>query len=157
MDRIKASIIVRSRETIIGAIFPISAENAVSIFDQKRSVFVKFTNLKKLKKGSKMVFYVSKQKKLVGEGVVLEVEKMKPEIAWIRYGNQIFLDESEYKQYVVKSPISGEDRKMAMITVFLLRKLKKYDKPVECMYNITPAGCYLTQEKYQRILAPIEE
>ena len=142
--------------SLLGAIFPISSENLVSIFDQKRSVFVKFTRLKKLKKGSKIVFYVSRQKKLAGEGIIVKVEKMKPEIAWIRYGKQIFLDESDYNQYVVKSPISGKDRKMTEITIFVLRNLKKYDNPTEYRYNITPAGCYLTQEEYQRIRKKVE-
>lgn len=136
---------------ILGAIFPISFGDVESLFDRKRSVFVKFTKFKKLEKGSRIVFYVSKEKKFIGEGTILKVEKINPDIAWIRYGKQIFLNESEYNQYVVKSPISGKDRKMTEITIFLLKNLKRYKKPTKCMYDVTPSGRYITQEEYQRI------
>lgn len=81
----------------------------------------------------------------------MKVEKINPEIAWIRYGKQIFLNESEYNQYVVKSPISGKDRKMTEITIFIFKKLKKYKKPIKCMYDVTPSGRYIAREEYQQI------
>ena len=137
--------------SILGAIFPISSENVNSLFDQKRSVFVKFTKMVKLDKGSKIVFYVSKEKKLVGEGIIAKVEKTNPEVAWIRYGKQIFLNESEYNQYVRKSPISGKERKMTEITAFILKNLKRYKNPIRCIHRATPSGRYLTHEEYQRI------
>lgn len=137
--------------SVSGAIFPILSGNVNSLFDQKRRVFVKFTRFKKLRKGSKIVFYVSKEKKLIGEGTIVKIEKTNPEIAWIRYGKQIFLNESEYNQYVVISPINGKDRKMTEITIFILKNLKRYKNPDECVYPVTPAGIYLTREEYQRI------
>ena len=142
--------------SIMGAIFPISPRNVDSLFDQKRSVFVKFTRFKKLEKGSKVVFYVSKKKTLIGEGTIAKVEKTKPETAWSRFGKQIFLNESEYNQYVAESPITGKDRKMTEITVFILRNLKKYKKPTMSMYNVTPSGRYLAQKEYQRIRKKVE-
>ena len=142
--------------SVSGAIYPISSGNVNSLFDQKRSVFVKFTKFKKLEKGSKIVFYVSKKKTLIGEGTIAKVEKIKPETAWSRFGKQIFLNESEYNQYVVKSPITQKDRKMTEITVFILRNLKRYKKPTMSMYNVTPSGRYLKPEEYQRIRKKVE-
>jgi hypothetical protein len=136
---------------VFGAIFPISSENVSSLFDQRRSVFVKFSKFLKLKKGSKIVFYLSKEKKLVGEGKITKVEKMNPKIAWVRYKKQIFLNENEYNQYVEKSPISGKNRKMTEIAIFMLKDLKRYRNQIDCMFNVTPSGRYLTQEEYQRI------
>lgn len=133
------------------AIFPISSENAVSLFDRGRTVFVKYTKFKKLGEGSKIVFYVSKEKKLIGEGTVERSETLNPEIAWARYGKTIFLDETKYDQYVAKSPIDGTDRKMVEITVFILKNLKKYGNPAQLRYNVTPSGRYLTREEYERI------
>lgn len=141
----------------ISAVFPILSENVSSLFDQKRSCFVKFTRFVRLKKGSRIVFYLSKEKKLVGEGTIVKVEKMDPEIAWIRYGRQIFLTESEYNQYVAKSPISRKERKMTEITIFILKNLKRYKKLVKSAYNVPPSGFYLSQEEYQRISEKVDE
>jgi len=138
-------------KSVFGAIFPISSEHVESLFDQKRNVFVKFTKFGKLKRGSKIVFYVSKEKLFIGEGTITKIEKTNPEIAWIRYGKQIFLNESEYNKYVSKSPISGKDRKMTEISIFFFKKLKKYRKPSKCMYHVTPAGRYIAREEYPRI------
>ena len=142
--------------SIMGAIFPISPRNVDSLFDQKRSVFVKFTRFKKLEKGSKVVFYLSKKKTLIGEGTIAKVEKTKPETAWSLFGKQIFLNESEYNQYVAESPITGKDRKMTEITVFILRNLKKYKKPTMSMYKVPPSGRYLIPKEYQRIRKKVE-
>ena len=135
----------------LGAIFPISSENVMRLFDQGRTVFVKYTKFRKLEKDSKIVFYVSKEKKLIGEGTVERVETLNPEIAWTRYGKQIFLNETEYNLYAAKSPVDGRNRKMVEITVFILKNLRKYRNPAQWTYNVTPSGCYLTREKYQRI------
>ena len=77
---------------------------------------------------------------------------MKPETAWSRFGKQIFLNKSEYNQYVVKSPITQKDRKMTEITVFILRNLKRYKKPTMSMYNVTPSGRYLKPEEFSYLL-----
>ena len=140
-----------SIEPKFGAVFPISSENVIPLFDQGRTVFAKYTKFKELAKGSKIVFYVSKVKKLIGEGTVEKVEVLNPEIAWVRYGKQMFLNETEYNRYVAKSPINGGNRKMVQITVFILKNLKKYRDPAQPICVVPPSGCYLVREKYQRI------
>jgi len=83
--------------------------------------------------------------------MIAKVEKTNPEVAWIRYGKQIFLNESEYDRYVRKSPISGKERKMTEITTFILKNLKRYKNPLRYIHSVTPSGRYLTHKEYQRI------
>lgn len=138
-------------KSIIGAIFPISSENVVPLFDGERKVFVKYTKFGKLDKNSKLVFYVSKEKQLIGEGTIERVERTKPETAWTKYGQQMFINESEFNHYTSKSPVDGRNRKMMEITIFVLKNLRKYENPMRWKSGITPAGCYLTRDEYQRM------
>jgi len=133
---------------ISGAIFPILSENVKSLFDEKKKAFVKFTKFLRLEGGSKIIFYTSG--KLVGEGTIERIERMEPQTAWIRYKNQIFLTKDQYDKYAVRSPVSGEERRIVTITIFFLKKLKKYKKPLQSIFKITPAGRYLTSEEYHQ-------
>jgi len=135
----------------LNAIFPITSENVTPLFDERKTAFVKYTKFRKLEKGSKIVFYVSKEKKLIGEGTIVKVETTNPKIAWAHYSKQIFLDETEYNQYVAKSPVDKKSRKMTNITVFILRSLKRYKNPTQWVHDVTPSGCYVSEEKLQRI------
>ena len=111
---------------IVGAIFPVLPEHVTNLFDRGRDVFVKFTKLTNLTTRSTIVFYVSREKVLVGEGKVKVIEEMNPKVAWSRYRGRIFLDKEEFDSYIEISPISGEERKMRKLTVFVLNKVKKY-------------------------------
>ena len=135
--------------SILGAIFPVSTKNVRPLFDQNRNIFVKFTKFAKLGKGSKIVFY--RARKLIGEGKIVRVERLDPRTAWIRYEKHIFLNQNEYNQYVERSPITGENRKMTVITVFVLEKLRRYKNPVKCRFTVTPSGRYLTKKIYRNI------
>ena len=80
--------------------------------------FVKYTNFSRIDPDSKILFYVSSKKLLIGEGIVSKVEKIDPEIAWFRYKQQIFLNEDEYYSYILFSPIDRTKRIGSKITVF---------------------------------------
>ena len=141
-----------SKKEIIGVIFPILPRHVAPLFEERKDVFVKFTKFMRLETGSKIVFQVSGEKMLVGEGVITNVEKLDPEIAWVRYGERIFLGKEEYDNYVKRSPISDEKRKMVEVTAFTISDLKRYKEPIKSVYNnVTPAGRYLTRESYYRI------
>ena len=140
----------RSRIKIIGAIFPVLREHISNLFGHDRDVFVKFTKLN-LKNGSTIVFYVSREKLLIGEAEVRHVERLNPNIAWSHYKDRIFLDEEEYGKYVRISPIDESARKMNEITVFELKNVRKYEKPLNSIYRITPSGRYLTKEMIDKI------
>lgn len=136
---------------IDGAIFPVLPEHVPNLFDRGRDVFVKFTRFTNLRTGSTIVFYVSREKVLVGEGRVKVVEKLNPEVAWSRYRDRIFLDKEDFDSYIEISPTSREKRKMRKLTVFVLNKVKKYQKPFGSIYPVTPSGRYLTKEMVNEI------
>lgn len=137
--------------SIVGAIFPISSKHANRIFDEGRNIFAKYTKFKELKKNSKIIFYVSKERRLFGEGTINTIEKLDPKTAWDRFGQEFFLDKDEFEQYTIKSPIEGKNRVTPEITVYLLRSLRKYTKSDQFSTGMTPAGRYVTNEEYEKI------
>lgn len=143
------------RSKTIGAIFPVLPEHVSKLFDNRR-VFVKFTKLK-IETGSTIIFYVSGKKLLVGEAKVGRTQRLNPDFVWSRYGKMLFLDEEAYKDYVTISPISKERRRMRKVTVYELRDVKKYTKPIKTIYPITSSGRYLTKEMIANIDRLIEE
>lgn len=138
------------RIRVIGAIFPVSREHVSNLFSSNRDVFVKFTKLN-LESGSIIVFYVSGEKLLIGEAKVDHIERLSPGVAWDRYEGRVFLDKKEYDEYAETSPISKEKRKMSEITVFLLKNMRKYEKPTRSIYPVTSSGRYLTKEMIKKI------
>jgi len=138
--------------TIIGAIFPVSMEHSNRIFKQSEVAFVKYSKFRKLERNLKIIFYVSKEKILSGEGTIEKIETLDPEIAWVRFGNKIFLNRDEFNHYAEKSPIRGAKRKMSKITVYLLKNLKKYSGRKKFTNGITPAGRYVSKNEYTAIL-----
>jgi len=136
---------------IVGAIFPVLPEHVPNLFDRGRNVFVKFTKLTNLTTGSTIVFYVSREKMLVGEGRVKVIEKLNPALAWSRYGDRIFLDKEEFDSYIEISPITREERRMRKLDVFVLDKVKKYGKPFRSIFPVTASGRYLTREMVDKI------
>lgn len=140
----------RQKTNVIGAIFPVLAKDASNLFEGSRDTFVKFTNFS-LPDGSRIVFYVSCQKLLVGEGRVRHVAKLDPADAWTRYKGRLQLDREDYDKYARFSPVSKEPRKLKMITVIELDNLRRYRKPVRAFSSMTPSGHYLTKEQLAAI------
>ena len=134
----------------IGAIFPISASHAERFFEEKKTVFVKFTGMSLFKAGSKIVFYVTKEKSLFGEGTVKTIQKMSPSEVWNKYNKDLFLNQGEYDSYTHWSSVEGKPRGNGEIAVFVLKSLKKYNKPVS-IKGITSSGRYLSEEEYNKI------
>lgn len=135
---------------IIGAIFAVSAEHASRIFNEDRTVFVKYTNMNKLKKNSIIIFYVSKEKKLIGEGLVKNVEKMTPEDAWSKHSSNLFINEGEFNHYTSWSTIEKKSRTTPQIAVFVLKKIVKY-KRSPLFQKFSPSGQYITSKEYDAI------
>lgn len=133
-----------------GAIFPVKSEHVSNLFDHNRDVFVKFTKMN-LKRGSILVFYVSREKLLIGEAMVGHIERLAPDVAWSRYKNRVFLDEEDYDKYVRVSPISRKKRKMKKVTVFELENIKQYKSPIESIYTVTSSGRYLNRKMVGKI------
>lgn len=140
---------IQYQKRIIGAVFPIKQEHVPKLFGGNCDIFVKFTNFS-LENGSRIVFYVSGKKLLIGEAKICQIERLSSEVAWNRYRDRLFLDEEEYGEYVRISPITKEARKIPVITAFRLKNLRKYKKPVRAINPITPSGRYLTKEMLDR-------
>jgi hypothetical protein len=138
--------------SIEGAIFPISSKHANRIFYEGRIVFAKYTKFKNLRKNSKIIFYISKEKYLFGEGTIETIAKLDPKTAWALFGNKMFLNIDEFEQYTLKSPIGGKSRAMPEISVYLLKNLRVYSKNAQSSMPITPAGRYATKEEYDKCI-----
>lgn len=119
------------------------------MFDERKDVFVKFSHFKNLTEGSKIVFHVSGEKMLVGEGIVKKVEKLDPKHAWVRYHNRIFLTKDEYNNYITKSPVGKRESKTIMVLV--LHKLRRFKKSIPPRRRMTYTGYYITQNDYEHI------
>ena len=137
-------------KNIVGAIFPISCEHFENLVSTNRNVFAKFTNLL-VKPNSLIVFYGSGTKTLIGDARTTNVERLDPNTAWTRYGSRLFLDYVDYFNYTSISPIGKEKRKMSKITVFELKKIRRYPKAIKPYHTSTPSGRYLTQEMFDAI------
>jgi hypothetical protein len=137
-------------KSIVGAVFPVTVINASRIFDEGKTVFVKFTNMTKLKANSKIVFYISNDMKLIGEGTIKSIFKMSSQEAWSKYSQDLFLNQEEYEAYTSWSLIEKKRRKSTVVTVFVLENLRRYDKshPVK---GITASGRYIWEEEYTKI------
>ncbi|HSV49805.1 MAG TPA: DUF365 domain-containing protein [Candidatus Acidoferrales bacterium] len=134
----------------IGAVFPISATHAKRIFEDKKIVFVKFTGMSNFKAGSKIVFYVTKEKALLGEGTVRMIQRVSPTEAWDKHCKDLFLNQEEYNSYTNWSSVEAKPRKQTEITVFTLKNVKKYDKP-KPIKGITSSGRCLSEEEYNTL------
>jgi len=139
-----------TKQKTIGVIFPILPEHVSKLFNSGKDVFVKFTSLS-LENNFTIVFYVSGEKKLIGEGKITNITRLDPNLAWARYNGRIFLNEEEYFQYVDISPISKNKRKMTEITVMELRNIRRYKKPIDSIEPVTSSGRYLTKQMLNNI------
>lgn len=138
-------------ESIVGAIFPVSSEQSKRIFEEGKRVFTKYTSFQRLQANDKIVFYISGEKKLSGEAVIEKIRCLAPKVAWLTYGTKLFLNEKEFEQYTSISPITGKTRTSSEITLFLLKNVKMYTPAIQSIIKMTPSGCYLNSQDYQRI------
>jgi len=97
------------------------------------------------------VFYISKEKKLIGEAKVSNIERLSPNEVWARYKDRLFLNKEEYDMYARISPISKERRKMSEMTAFELKNMRKYKRRIESTYPVTCSGRYLTREMIEQV------
>ena len=82
--------------------------------------------MNKIARNSKIIFYVSKEKRLIGEGEVKSVSNMTPADAWSKYEARLFLNADEFDQYTSWSTIDNKARTSKKMSVFV--KLGKTSK-----------------------------
>jgi hypothetical protein len=133
---------------IIGAIYPIPQEFSSRLFDGNFKVFVKYLahSTTRLKPRNKVVFYASHgPKALIGEGTIEKIEFLSPEIVIAKHRAGLFLNETEFYRYVKKMPSRAPTKAMM---VLVLKKLKRYPRPIDYNRPMTMAGQYLSDEEY---------
>ncbi|MGB9923348.1 MAG: DUF365 domain-containing protein [Pseudothermotoga sp.] len=137
---------------IVGTIYPIPAGLAERLFRGNTKVFVKYVahNTTRLAPKHKVIFYASHgSKKLIGEGIIEKVEFLTPQKVLEKYRDQLFLNEAELHTYVKRSPSRSSSKEMLTL---VLKKLKKFPKPIDYNKPITMAGQYLSAEEYSSLI-----
>jgi len=137
---------------IVGAIYPIPAELADRLFEGNIKVFVKYVahNTTRLAPKHKVIFYASHgSKKLIGEGIIEKVEFLTPQKVLEKYKDQLFLNETELHSYVTIFPSRTSSKEMLTL---LLKKLKRFPKPIDYNKPISMAGQYLNAEEYSSLI-----
>jgi hypothetical protein len=142
---------------LIGIIYPIPMNFSDRLFDGKTKVFVKYVahNSTQLAPKHKVIFYGSHgSKKLVGEGTIEKVEFLTPEGAITKYKEELFLTKDEIYDYVKRSPSRTPSKEMLTL---VLKRLKKYQRPIQYHKPITMAGQYLSSSEYNSLIRKEEE
>jgi len=135
---------------IIGAIFPVKKEFLNRIFSNSKSVFVKFSKLKKIEKGHKILFYAPHDiKALVGEATAKSIDFLSADETRKKFSQNLFLNNFEFNNYITKrwSKIS-QNRKLLVIE---LENIIEYQKPISFPRRVTVAGYYITDELYDKL------
>jgi len=142
---------------IVGSVYPIPAELADRLFEGNTKVFVKYVahNTTRLEPKHKVIFYASHgSKKLIGEGIIEKVEFLTPQKVLEKYKDQLFLNETELHAYVTRSPSRSSSKEMLTL---VLKKLKRFPKPIDYNKPITMAGQYLSHSEYNSLIQKEEK
>jgi hypothetical protein len=137
---------------IVGTIYPIPINFIDRLFDGETKVFVKYVahNSTQLAPKHKVIFYGSHgSKELVGEGIIEKVEFLTPQKVLEKYRDQLFLNETELDAYVKRSPSRSSSKEMLTL---VLKKLKKFPKPIDYNKPITMAGQYVHAKEYSSLI-----
>ncbi len=130
----------------IGVIFPIPQQFIERFFIDKKNVFVKFLTGEStsLKEGQIFLFYASYgTKKIVGEGIIKNIEFLKASQVYRKYPNKLFLEKDELFEYV------GYRTFKKMLTIEL-SNIMKYEESLITPIPITIAGLLITKKQYEQ-------
>mgnify|MGYP000088288305 CR=1 FL=1 len=144
-------------EEIVGVAYPVPSNLLDRIFKEGKNVFIKHpTCYKQLKPGRKVLFYASHEiRGIVGEAAIKNIELMKINQIYEKYGNKVFITKEEAKEYskpfkTRRQAGAGKAREVKFL-VLELQNVKKYDKPVKPKRFITVGGKYITKREYEEI------
>lgn len=137
----------------IGVIFPVPQQFIERFFIDKKNIFVKFSTGEStsLKEGQILLFYASYgTKKIVGEGIIKNIEFLKASEVYRKYPNKLFLEKDELFEY------AGYRTFKKMLTIEL-SNIMKYEEPVITPIPITIAGLQITKEQYEKYFNNIKK
>jgi hypothetical protein len=141
---------------VVAAIYPVPSKFVSRIFDDRKQVFVKYTNheTSRLVPRNKVLFYASHERgEIVGEATIKAVEFLTPAEALEKHGDELFLNREELMSYVSQSSSRTASKKMLVLA---FSNPRKYPKAIRAKKPLTMAGQYLTEEEYQALFEELE-
>lgn len=132
---------------IVGAAFPVFHHLMKRFFKEGKKVFAKNSKFSRLKPGSKIIFYASREvHALVGEGTIKTIEFLTPQETIQKYKDDLFLTEKELNTY-------AREKRVSKFLVARLSEIKEYTNPVIPKRFISIAGKYISKPEYEEILS----
>ncbi len=131
-------------------IYPIPQKFVSRIFDQKKSIFVKYNTHesipRRLMDCKKILIYESgSERAIVGECEILFIELMNLPKLLSEHKDDLFLNEDELRTYS-----KGRDKKEML--VFKIHNIKKYPLPKTLDHKLTMAGEYISENAYLQLM-----
>jgi len=125
-----------------GVIFPLYTEMIERGVEEEKDVFAKYTKLS-IKSGMTLYLYGSGKKRtknIIAEGRIENVESLKAEKAWYKFGDRLFQSQIEFEEYI-------EGREEKELLVLELDEVQKLENPIEVPEgkNVTMAGLYVEE------------
>ena len=131
----------------VGAAFPVPHHLMKRFFEEGKKIFVKNSKFSRLKPGSKIIFYASRDiHALVGEGTIETVEFLTPQETIRKYKNDLFLTETECNAY-------AREKNVSKFLVIQFSEIKQYKNRVKPPRFISIGGRYVSKNEYEAILA----
>ncbi len=133
-----------------GVIYPLPANLASRILQNRKSVFVKYPTHEiispKLASCKKLVLYIShSNKEIAGVADIISINLMSPAEVVAKYCGSLFLTLEELRAY-------SKGRENKRMIVLVLDKIKRYQEPKHWMHGMTMAGEYISKEQYDSLI-----
>jgi hypothetical protein len=129
-----------------GLVFPLYRDIIERAVEQDKDVFVKFSR-RQIDEGEELYLYESGEngrRKIVAKATVTSSQHLKPSKVKANYSDRVFQTEEELDEYT-----RGRGNKEML--VLELDDPEYLDQPVEAPGNLTVAGLYLDDERYEKL------
>lgn len=144
-------------EVIAGIVLPISRTHAERVFRGGKDVLVKYLSRIpkrkqdfRLRKGMKLIFYVTESGRLVaGEAEIRNLCFLLPQDTIKKYGKRLILSTKELLEYANVQP--GRTLTKPLV-VLELSRAQKYEPEVTYPRNISMVGEYLRPNVYKELV-----
>lgn len=129
-----------------GLVFPLYSQIIKRAVEEDRDIFAKFSG-RKAEPGMELYLYATGEegeRKIIAKADITDSRNAKPSEARDKYGNRLMQTEEEFDDYV-----RGRGNKELL--VLELDNLVLLDDPIDPPGNMTVAGLYLDEERYNEL------
>lgn len=129
-----------------GLVFPLYSDIIKRSVEEDRDVFAKFSG-RKADPGMELYLYASGEegeRKIIAKADITASKNAKPSEVRTEYGDQLMQTEEEFDDYA-----RGRGNKEML--VLELDNLELLNEPVDPPGNMTVAGLYLDEDRYQKL------